>query len=94
MSMRVGEIWAEMARRKRRFHNNEDWDKIFLWGLFLWSDVKRQLDRGELFTHMKKENHTIWVTPSNEAWEKKIKPLTEKYSLDELTRMAGWEINT
>ena len=88
--MKVSTIWAEMARRKLQFHRSENWDEISLWGLFFWSDVKRQLDRGELVTHMKKENHTIWVTPSKEVWEEKIKPLIEKYSLTELTKMADW----
>lgn len=88
--MKVSEIWAEMARRKVQFHPNEEWDMITLWGLFAWDTVKRQLDRGELITGMKKENRTIWVHPSKAAWERKIKPLIEKHSLDELTSLAGW----
>lgn len=84
------EVWAEMARRKVAFHPKEDWDKINLWGLFNWGEVKRFLISGELITSMKKENVTIWVTPSKEAWEKKIKPLIEKHTLDELTGLAGW----
>ncbi len=83
-------IWAEMARRKIQFHANEDWDKISLWGLFDWSDVSTLLKSGELTTDMKKENRTIWVVPSMEAWEKHIKPLIEQYNLDELSKMAGW----
>jgi hypothetical protein len=88
--IRVGEIWAEMARRKVRFHPNKKWDEIRMWGLFTWGSVKRQLDRGELITDMKKENRTIWVQPSKQAWEEKIKPLIEQHSLDELTKLAGW----
>ena len=84
------EIWAEMARRKVQFHNNKDWDEISLWGLFEWQDVSRLLKTGELITTMKKENRTIWVTPSPEAWETKIKPLIDKYTLEELTNLAGW----
>ena len=84
------ELWAEMARRKVQFHPNEDWDKISLWGLFHWGEVRHYLESGELITTMKKENITIWVTPSKEAWEKKIKPLIDQYDLDTLTTMAGW----
>lgn len=87
----VSQIWAEMARRKVRFHNKERWDTIKQWGVFLWNEVVRQLQRGELYTDMKKENHTIWVWPSKEAWEQKIKPLIERYSIEELTKLAeGW----
>ena len=89
-AMKVNEIWAEMARRKVQFHRTEEWDQINLWGLFLWNEIKRQLDRGELITHMGKENKIIWVQPSKETWEKKIKPLIKNYTLEELTEMAGW----
>lgn len=85
-----GLVWAEMARRKVRFHKGEDWDKISLWGLFGWGDVSHLLKTGELITTMKKENRTIWVTPSKEAWETKIKPLIEQHTLEELTQLAGW----
>lgn len=88
--MRKSEIWAEMARRKVQFHANEEWDTIRLWGLFTWGSISKLLNTGELITDMKKENHTVWVQPSKEAWETKIKPLIDKYSLDELTRLAGW----
>jgi hypothetical protein len=88
--MKNQEIWYEMARRKLRFHQNEDWDKINLWGLFDWQDVKRLLDRGLLLTSMEKKNKTIWVTPSKEAWDNHIKPLIDQYSLDELEKLAGW----
>jgi len=84
------EIWAEMARRKVYFHNQEDWDKISLWGLFEWQDVSPLLKTGELITTMRKENHIIWVTPSKEAWETKIKPLIEQHTLEELTTLSGW----
>ena len=90
MVMKVGEVWAEMARRKVQFHKDEKWDKINLWGLFTWSDVSRLINTGQLFTTMEKENRVIWVTPSKEAWEEKIKPLIDRHSLDELTSLAGW----
>jgi len=79
-----------MARRKVKFHNNEEWDQIRLWGLFDWGIVSSLLRDGRLRTTMKKENRIIWVTPSKDVWETKIKPLVDAYSLDELTALAGW----
>ena len=78
-----------MARRKVRFHKNEQWDKIKLWGLFAWGDISYLLKTGELKTDMRKENKTIWVTPSKEAWEKHIQPLIKRHSLPKLTQLAG-----
>ena len=87
----VGVIWAEMARRKVQFHNNEDWDKIRLWGLFSWGAIKAQRDSGELLCPgYTRENKIVWCQPSKEAWETKIKPLIDKYSLERLTELAGW----
>lgn len=83
-------IWAEMARRKKQFHPNEEWNKITLWGLFSWGMVSHLLKKGELITDMKKENKIIWVTPSQEAYEKYISPLLH-LSIDRLTTMAGWD---
>ena len=83
-------IWAEMARRKKQFHPNESWDKIRLWGLFSWGQVSHLIKRGELKTDMVKENKTIWVTPSPEAYEKYIKPLL-CYDVEKLQRLAGWQ---
>jgi hypothetical protein len=90
MYMKLGVIWAEMARRKVQFHNTMRWHMIRNWGLFNWNDVSRLINDGRLKTDMHKENHVIWVTPSEETWKTKIKPLIDKYSLDELTKMAGW----
>jgi len=84
-------IWAEMARRKLQFHNNTNWNEICLWGLFRWGFVSHLIKSGELITGMKKENKTIWVRPSTEAYHKNIEPLLALYTLDELTVMAGWE---
>lgn len=83
-------IAYEMARRKVRFHKNEKWNTIKLWGLFRWSDVSPALKSGILITDMTKDNVTIWVRPSKEFWEGEIKPLIKKYTLDELTKVAGW----
>jgi hypothetical protein len=83
-------IWAEMARRKVQFHSNEDWNAIRLWGLFSWGTVRHLVKKGLLLTDMAKENKTVWVWPSEEAWNTHIRPLIEKHDLDELTTMAGW----
>lgn len=90
MASKDSQIWAEMARRKVRFHKKEKWDKITLWGLFDWGAVSHLLKSGELVTNMKKENKIIWVQPSRVAWLNHIKPLIEKYSLPTLTQRAGW----
>jgi len=89
--IRESEIWAEMARRKVQFHNAVEWDRVKLWGLFSWGGIKEQREKGELFCPgYTRENRTVWCYPSPEAWETKIKPLVDKYTLEELTRMAGW----
>ena len=91
--MRESEVYAEIARRKVQFHANEEWQSIWLWGLFQWGEVSHMIKSGKLITNMKKENKTIWVRPSQEIYEKHIKPLIENYTLDELIQMAGWNIN-
>jgi hypothetical protein len=83
-------IWAEMARRKKKFHPDEEWNKIKLWGLFQWGMVSHLLKSGDLITDMKKEHKTIWVTPSPEAYAKYIQPLL-KHRIETLTKMAGWD---
>ena len=83
-------VWAEMARRKLEFHRGIQWDKIKLWGLFRWSEIRYLLKEGLLITDMARKNKTVWVKPSRKAWDKHIEPLIEKYSLDELNAMAGW----
>ena len=88
--MRVSQMWADMARRKVQFHSKEDWKTIRLWGLMMWGDARPYLEKGLLLTDMKKENHTIWVRPSEEAYHKFIEPLLDK-PLTELLSLAGWE---
>ena len=88
--IKVSDIWAEMARRKIQFHNDEPWRGIRMWGLFQWKDISRLLRRGLLVTDMKKENSVLWVQPSEEAYHKHIEPLLEKHTLEELKQMAGW----
>lgn len=90
MAMSQRTVWAEMARRKVQFHPAEEWHTIKLWGLFMWDDVSPLLKSGLLLTHMRKENRTIWVRPSPEAWEKHIQPLIGAHSLNDLTALAGW----
>jgi hypothetical protein len=86
------EIFAEMARRKVRFHPSEDWENIRLWGLFAWGGVSHMLKDGRLITNMKKENEIIWVWPSADCWHNDIEPLIKKLSLYGLSRMAGWDV--
>ena len=82
-------VWAEMARRKKLFHANKEWNQISLWGLFQWGRISHMLNSGELITHMKKENVTVWVVPSESAYKKNIEPLLN-LTIEELDRMAGW----
>ncbi len=90
MTNKDKQIWAEMARRKKQFHLKEDWKKIKLWGLFQWGFVSHLIKSGDLITDMKKENKTIWVTPSEEAYTKHIEPLL-KHRIETLLKMAGWD---
>lgn len=84
------EMCAEMARRKVRFHPNEKWDEIKLWGLFEWGNISKWVKSGDLKTSYTRENKIVWVQPSEKLWKDEIKPLTEQYSLEMLTQMAGW----
>ena len=84
------EMVAELARRKVQFHPHDRWDEITLWGLFGWGSVSKWIKKGYLVTHMKKANKTIWATPSKELWETEVKPMIDKYTLEELTKLAGW----
>ena len=85
-------IWAEMARRKVQFHNNDDWDKIQLWGLFFASEVKPLVDKGLLISYGQYVKCVPgWYYPSKEGWERHIQPLISCCTLEELTKMAGWQ---
>ena len=83
-------IWAEMARRKVQFHNTESWENIRLWGLFRWGTVSRLIEQGLLITDMSKENVTVWVRPSEQAYNNYIEPLLNQ-PLAELLKLSGWE---
>ena len=82
-------VYAEMARRKKQFHANEDWKTIKLWGLFNWGDVSKLIKNGELLTNMKKENKIVWVYPSEKCYKENIEPLLH-HSIEFLESMAGW----
>lgn len=91
----INEVRAEFARRKVRFHPDEGYDEIKLWGLFAWGDISEYIKSGQITTRMRKENHIIWCRPSSKEIEKYIKPLVDRVesgelTLDELTIMAGW----
>ena len=83
-------IWVEFARRKLLFHKNEKWQDIRQWGLMKWGEVRPYMDRGLLLTGMHKDNHTIWVQPSQEAYTRYIEPLLQMFDLEELTFLAGF----
>lgn len=85
----IAQIAAEMARRKLQFHRNEVWDQITLWGLFSWGTVSWLIQTGQLRTHMSRRNKTVWVTPSPEFYEQRIKPLLRR-PLSEVATLAGW----
>jgi hypothetical protein len=87
-------IYAEFARRKLQFHKDENWQDIKLWGLFSWGVIRRMIDDGRVLVDFpyRREHKTIWCRPSPETYEKHIKPLLEKYTLEELTKMAGWDV--
>ena len=82
-------IWADMARRRRQFHSDTEWQNIDLWGLFRWTSISYWIKSGKLLTNMRRENRTVWVKPSREAYHKFIEPLLDNYSLEDLTIMAG-----
>lgn len=82
-------VWAEMARRKQQFHADKEWSSIKLWGLFQWGMVSKLIKSGDLITDMQKENKTVWVRPSPEAYRQYIEPLLS-YPIERLTTMAGW----
>jgi len=82
-------VWADMARRKKQFHPNEDWCSVKLWGLFTWGLVSRLIKSGELISDYTRRNRTVWVYPSPEAYHKHIEPLLTK-SIEELTFLSGW----
>jgi hypothetical protein len=88
MSRKDAFVWAEMARRKKQFHPNEEWNEIHLWGLFAWGSVSHLLKSGALITDMCKCNKTIWVRPSEEAYRQFIEPLLSE-PLDILMVKAG-----
>jgi hypothetical protein len=77
-------IWHEMAHRYVKFHNGEDWDKIRLWGLFYRSEIKPQLEKGQLipYGNYGRIRCLGWYEPSEEAYNKYIKPLIASAKVD------------
>jgi hypothetical protein len=87
-------IWAEMAIRKVRFHNDEPAYSIILWGLFFPSEVKGLVKRGLLIPVDRVQTPKCkgWYYPSMDAYEKYILPIISVYSLDEMINLAGWNL--
>jgi hypothetical protein len=82
-------VWCEMVRRYIAFHNGEDWTKIHLWGLFLRSDIKPQLENGQLVPYGKYAPRCLgWYSPSPEAYDKYIKPLLESDKIDKIGNLS------
>jgi len=81
-------LWLDMARRKLRFHPDQDWKTLTLWGLAGWGSVRPLLGTGELKTHMTKANKTVWVWPSEEAYHAHIEPLLA-LGLEEIEKRMG-----
>lgn len=86
-------IAAEFARRAKQFHPDEEPMKINLWGLFSWGAISKLIKSGEIIPNngFTKINKIIWCKPSQDFYDKEIKPLME-LPLDKLSRMAGWQI--
>lgn len=91
-AMPIKQVRAEFARRKVRFHPDEEFEEIELFGLFTWNDIKPYIESGQVIPNegYTKAHVTIWCKPSRGEWEQHIKPLIEAHTLDELTVMAGW----
>jgi len=93
MKNRDNLVWAEMARRYIVFYNGNDWKTIESWGLFNWGEISHLLKSGLLKTKMVKENKTIWVTPSEKAYTKFIKPILDKFTNGEISRQELYLIS-
>jgi hypothetical protein len=93
MAMSKKVLFAELARRKLQFHPDQEYDQINLWCIGFPSAIRRYVDSGMLLLSTQNKlvpGRAFWFKPSKETWEIHVKPLTEKYTIDELTRMAGW----
>ena len=85
MNQDIADIAFEFARRKIRFHRDENWKDIELFGLFFWGDVSKYLVgnpgnvknfKGDYIkTSASKENRIVWCQPTDEFWNKYIQPI-------------------
>ena len=67
------DIWGEMIRRKKQFHNTEEWDAIKLWGLFYKSEIKREIKSGQLVSCGEYAPRALgWYRPSEKAYKQYI----------------------
>lgn len=78
-------IGIEFARRAKMFHPNEEPFNIRLWGLFNWCTVSKFVKSGEIILNkgFSKSNRVIWCKPSQEFYDKWVKPFMS-YSVEEL----------
>jgi hypothetical protein len=72
----------ELARRYVEFHDGQDWKSIKLWGLAHWGEVSKLIKTGDIVTNMKKEDKTIWFTPSPHFYAELVAPAIAEYRAD------------
>ena len=80
MVMSKTNIGLEFARRKKQFHNDENWKDIRLWGLFNWGDISRLIKTGEIITSYCKEHRVACFQPSEEFYKKWVAPYIDSYN--------------
>ena len=74
------EIAQDFARRAVQFNPTEEPMEIEYWGLFNWGEVSPYIKTGEIIPNpgYTKTNRTIWCKPSQEFFDKWIKPRIEQ----------------
>ncbi|MDP3014371.1 MAG: hypothetical protein Q8M92_09030 [Candidatus Subteraquimicrobiales bacterium] len=88
--MKISRFWADMARRKKFFHDNEDWQHIRLWIPAHPGEVKHYVDNNYLVAYSVEKRRCIcWYFPTKEGYTKYIEPLLSK-SMKELEILSGW----
>lgn len=88
MNKEIAIIAFEFARRKIRFHKDENWKDIKHFGLFYWSDISKylvgnpsniKLFKGDYIkTDMRKENKIVWCQPTEMFWNKYVQPIMNR----------------
>ena len=86
--MSIKDIALAFAQRKIRFHKDENWKDIKLFGLFRWCEISPYLvgnpahlktfKKGLVTTHMLKENKVVWCKPTEKFWNEYIEPIVKR----------------